>query len=314
MKTLSAIFARINRFFVTAIIFLVFVNAISAQTFSDGPMELKIRLRDVYVGFNETDAPILGGNFAPDEILIRVWAIDSTNVSGLQWQGGILHQFAMGTDGIASMPGTTPLINDTLFDFSYTTAVVPEFFNLKVEAWEDDIPSDSLLGYCMNGDALGFDTLRCCGNLTFGTCIGLSEGDDKYCNTGSFSVKLPYRNGPPFTWFDQGYITGTCGSNWEIGIETYWSSPNVSVVPSISVPKGKEVSIYPNPASNSWHVTIPNNLLAVTAEVLDAIGRVVFKSEIVSPNFEINFDALSGIYLLRINSSHRSITEKLVRW
>jgi hypothetical protein len=62
------------KFFLLPVITIVFAGTtVSAQTFSDGPMQLTIRLKNVQVGFGETDATLLGSSFAPDEIMFRVW-------------------------------------------------------------------------------------------------------------------------------------------------------------------------------------------------------------------------------------------------
>lgn len=196
---------------------------VCAQTLSDGPIQLQVRLRDVSVGFNETDASLLGVGFAPDEPIIHFWGQDAANISGLPWQGGTCHTFSMGTGGAVGLPGITPgTINETLFNFTYPTSTVPQFYQLKAECYEDDNPSDALIGFCSNGQVCNYDAQQCCGLPVFGICLGLNEGDDKRCTGATFATGLPYRNGPPCQWFDQGYITGNCNNDFKPGIETFW--------------------------------------------------------------------------------------------
>jgi gliding motility-associated-like protein len=214
-----------SRFF-SFLLLLLAANHLFSQTFTDGPIQLQIRLRDVSVGFNETDASLLGVGFSPDEPVVHCWAQDNANISGLGWQGGTCHTFSMGTGGSIGLPGITPAINEVLFSFTYPTNVVPQFYNLKMENYEDDNPSDQLLGFCSNGQVCNYDAQQCCGVPIFGVCVGLNEGDDKHCTGGTFATSLPYRNGPPCTWFDQGYITGNCSTDWKPGIETYWRYTN----------------------------------------------------------------------------------------
>jgi hypothetical protein len=241
-------------------------------------------------------------------------AVDSSSLSGLGWQGGIFHTFKMGTGGIAPMPGNTPDINDTLFDLAYSGSIVPQYYSLRMEAWEDDLPSDSLAGYCHNGSDTLFDTLRCCGIPIFGVCVGLSEGDDKYCNTNIFAAALPYRNGPVRTWFNQGYISGSCGSDWKIGIETYWDSPNVSSIEPLSNNTAEdEISIAPNPTFDDWQLFVGKNHVGDLLEIFDTNGNRVFNSVIQKLNSKIELIASRGIYLLQISSPKNVTIKKLVK-
>ena len=73
------------------------------------------------------------------------------------------------------------------------------------------------------------------------------------------------------------------------------------------------VSIYPNPSKGNWILTVDNVLLGAEAEVLDAAGRLVFKTEIRNLKSEIAFNAASGVYLLSIKGENYSVIRKLVK-
>lgn len=194
-----------------------------AQTLTDGPIQLQVRLKDMQIGFNETDASVLGVGFGPDEPIVKVWARDNANVSTLGWQGGTCHQFSMGTGGSqGGLPGTTPAINELLFNQTYGAATVPQYFDIRVEAFEDDNPSDQLLGFCANGQVCTYNASQCCGIPVFGVCIGLNEGDDKQCNANPFKTQMDYRLGPPCQWYFHGNVQGTCANDWKPGIESFW--------------------------------------------------------------------------------------------
>ena len=205
---------------------LLAFDVANAQTFTDGPIQLQVRLRDVSVGFNETDASLFGVGFAPDEPVIKVWAQDNADLDGVGWQGGTCHNFSMGTGAAIGLPGITPAINEMLLNYTYPNANVPQFFDLRVDAWEDDNPSDGLGGFCNNGQVCNFDNSQCCGIVVFGACIGLTQGDDYRCNSNPFKTQMPYRNGPPCQWYNQGYVTGPCNADFKPGIETYWRYTN----------------------------------------------------------------------------------------
>ena len=103
------------------LLFALLAQNAYAQTFNDGPMQLQVRLKNVKVNYNETDASVLGAGFAPDEIVVHIWARDNADLDGAGWQGGACHTYGM------SLPGTTPAINEMLLNYTYTGASVPQF-------------------------------------------------------------------------------------------------------------------------------------------------------------------------------------------
>lgn len=242
---------------------------IIAQTFTDGPINLQVRLRDVNVGFNETDVSVLGVGFGPDEPTVHFWARDKANVSGLGWQGGACHNFQMGTGGPQGLPGVTPAINEIIFNYTYPTSTVPQFYDLQSECFEDDNNSDALcigiigVCFCNSGTNCTYEAPTCCGFGLFGLCVGLTEGDDKHCS-GTFATDLPYRNGPPCQWFDQGYITGNCNTDWKPGIETYWRYTNgtscANAIDLGTINSGGTLSHYnSNECYSNTHAASPGN-------------------------------------------------------
>jgi hypothetical protein len=74
------------------------------------------------------------------------------------------------------------------------------------------------------------------------------------------------------------------------------------------------VSVYPNPllVGSCW-LLVGENFIGSTAEITDANGRLVFKSEIRNQKSEISFTAAQGVYLVRISSAKSSVVRKLVR-
>ncbi|MFM7292905.1 MAG: hypothetical protein ACKO6B_16980, partial [Planctomycetia bacterium] len=66
---------------------------------------------------------------------IKVWARDNADLDGAGWQGGTCHQFDMGTGAALPLPGITPAINEILLNYTYPTNNVPQFFDIRVQAW-----------------------------------------------------------------------------------------------------------------------------------------------------------------------------------
>ena len=99
--------------------------------------------------------------------------------------------------------------------------------DFKLDAWEDDLPTDGLAGFCTNGTSCTWQDIQCCGVYFFGVCVGIETGDDYRCEAEPFYQGLNYRNGPPCQWYSHGYLNGTCNNSSVNGyykphIETYW--------------------------------------------------------------------------------------------
>jgi hypothetical protein len=67
--------------------------------------------------------------------------------------------------------------------------------------------------------------------------------------------------------------------------------------------------LFPNPAGNSVTVSVDYNMIGNSVSVTDVTGRIVFKSEMSNPKFEINVSAFSaGVYFVGVGTA----TGKLV--
>ena len=72
-------------------------------------------------------------------------------------------------------------------------------------------------------------------------------------------------------------------------------------------------SVYPNPTSGSWQLTVSNELIGAELEICDEQGRLVFKSAISNQQSAIQLEAASGVYYLRISNESVSLMKKLVK-
>src|SRR5688572_25075968 len=224
-----------------------------AQTYSDGPMQLQIRVTEVRVDYHpdlstSDDFNLSGSiggvingifplpNLATDEIGVKVWARASQDITGAGWQGGTPTYkadlpMAVGGPETFVIPSPTPILN-----IPYTGSTVPQFFDLKLQAWEDDKPGDFdqlpasaagiLTNDCQTVDGLSRDVYEgnstCCIKI-FGACV-YSETDDRECNADPFQVNLDYRLGPPCQWYSHGFVAGNCPSNnyYQVKVESYY--------------------------------------------------------------------------------------------
>ena len=237
------------RAFIYCSLVLLCVDPSWAQnTLIDGPIQLQIRVRDIRVKYSSNGASDLNlnvgslglSNFEDDELSFKIWARDRGNISG-GWQGG--NCFTDELPMLGGGPDYTADFNQNLFSFTYPGINVPRYFDVAMEAHEDDIPSDfsivSGLTSCGSTTATrtrcNYNTTMCCLNV-FG-CV-LDAADDYPCQAG-ISSTTPFlqavdyrydstamRNITPCFWYDHGYLQGGCpnGDNefYSPRIETYW--------------------------------------------------------------------------------------------
>jgi len=180
------------------------VNTI-AQSYNDGPIDLQVKLREVQGNFTPTDESLLGIGFAPDELSFKIWTKDNLNT--YPWTGGSCLQ---DLNFNPSLTGSNSIdFNSTFASFSFPALSVPQYLDLKIDAWEDDLPSDNLLNLCNTGTSCTWNDVECCGFYFFGFCIGIETGDDYRCNADPFYQGLSYRSGSPCQWYSHGYINGS---------------------------------------------------------------------------------------------------------
>ncbi len=187
---------------------------IYAQTYNDGPIELMVRLRDFNISFPETDIAVFGVVGQPDDLTYNVWARDNANVDGVNWGGGT---------GCLTEDYTLPLndFNNTFYSNIFAGTTVPQFVDIRLDAWEDESP-DQLLGIGCQGTRCAFETGFCCGGFLFGFCVGVIDDDDLRCNGNPYAT-LDYRLGDPCVWYNHGYLNGSCASDvYHPRIETFW--------------------------------------------------------------------------------------------
>lgn len=74
------------------------------------------------------------------------------------------------------------------------------------------------------------------------------------------------------------------------------------------------ITLYPNPSAGAWQLTVPAQLIGSLEEVVDAAGRIIFKSEIRSTKSEIAIPNMaSGVYELCITAPGYYLVRKLVK-
>lgn len=172
-----------------------------AQTFTDGPMRLQVRVAYVYV------ASYHDALFA-QEARWFVYARDDANHDGQNWRNshGCIQQNCYCSGWLGGPGAITPAI--ILMNHNYTGANVPQRVDFEMETWEDDAGSNCV-----------YD----------GPCSICFDPDDAHCGRGTLTNNVYYRNaGPPCEWVGSDdtewnpWDFGMCSNSWAAGIQFKW--------------------------------------------------------------------------------------------
>ena len=73
----------------------------------------------------------------------------------------------------------------------------------------------------------------------------------------------------------------------------------------------KQLSIFPNPAQNNFHVELPDQNFSL--EISDPIGRKIYSQKNIFDKTEIDCgDLLDGIYFIRVAVKESTFSRKII--
>jgi gliding motility-associated-like protein len=205
-----------------AFVLLICPSLAVAQTYTDGPIQLQVRLRefrynppggitDVNLSAGSIYTPPAGALLS-DEVKFKIWARDNANVDAISWGplGGTCNAHDFTTANTNSVD-----FNQTFFNFTYPGGTVPRYFDLRIAGHEDDNSTDytwlpnALSSACEAGNPCDYNPNTCCATWpVIGGCI-FDEEDDIWCDAQPFRSAMDYRLGPPCQWYDHGFVNGT---------------------------------------------------------------------------------------------------------
>lgn len=148
--------------------------------------------------------------------------------------------------------------------------------------------------------------------------VSISVNGDSLLAYNSVSYQW-YLNGAPITGATEALYIATQTGNYTVVVTdvngcTAQSLPVTITITGISSPEKEIFSIYPNPSNNgNWTLDVDNSWLNGECEVFDAEGRLVFKYDIKSAKSEFNLTVAKGVYVMRLVSGNRIVTQKLIK-
>ena len=291
-------------------------------------------------------------NFHGDPIWTAdVWVVKLDSVGNIEWQqcyGGTYDDYGNNiielADGYVVLGGT--MSNDG--DVSGFHETGGSQFNDDIWVFKIDKTGNLLWQKCLGGTyadfarnifptsdggfmivgTTGSNDGDVVGNHNYGTGYGLHDiwfvkidsiGNFvwQYCYGGNADEML-YRGVYQKSDWDYVVAIGTTSYDWQCYHSAY---PDVRVVElydsTVGVSEslvGKiKVNIYPNPATSTLNIELPDNPLTNTAtvEMLDMNGRVLLKEKFTAPVLHLNTSGLnSGLYLIKVQTAKGVVTDR----
>ena len=109
---------------------------------------------------------------------------------------------------------------------------------------------------------------------------------------------IPGANSPVYVVTTSGYYAVLLTDTHGCTTRTYDMYIVVSGVNNLT--GDENISLYPNPSTGTWQLSVGDELVGSALEIFDDEGRLVFKSEIRNLQSQINLEVPSGVYYLRI--------------
>lgn len=76
----------------------------------------------------------------------------------------------------------------------------------------------------------------------------------------------------------------------------------------------ENIKVYPNPLQGgSWHIDVSAEWAGSNCELIDATGRVIYRTRLKAEQNEVEMNVAQGVYLVRIISGEKNYTVKLIK-
>ncbi|MFZ6665064.1 T9SS type A sorting domain-containing protein, partial [Peijinzhouia sedimentorum] len=113
---------------------------------------------------------------------------------------------------------------------------------------------------------------------------------------------------PNTTYYVRAYATNEAGTAY--GNEEQF----ISLITGIqSADKDKFISVYPNPVSNELMIEYTGNKEIVSFEILNKLGQIILKGNLVERTTIETSNFPLGIYLIRFNMGKTYVVKKLIK-
>ncbi|MCF8368286.1 MAG: T9SS type A sorting domain-containing protein [Bacteroidales bacterium] len=108
-----------------------------------------------------------------------------------------------------------------------------------------------------------------------------------------------------------GYVYDTVFVHGEEEINTSLVAFNLDVIPGVKLPLNHTIKVYPNPAHEYIQITLRENLLLISAKLLNLEGQILYEG--VPKNNAIQVSRFNkGVYILEVETKNQVFRRKVV--
>lgn len=136
-------------------------------------------------------------------------------------------------------------------------------------------------------------------------------------NNGRSFTDLGIINGKQFAENDYSYTDAAASVGsvfYRIKATEVSGSTTFSEVVMVKSQNDFGFSVYPNPATETFKVTLPNKFLPATVEVINAQGAVVLSAKTNQTTYTVSQYLQKGIYAVRVTgNNNESLTQRLIK-
>jgi len=154
----------------------------------------------------------------------------------------------------------------------------------------------------------------------------ITGSDSLYIDTLNAGIKVDNDILREYKWFGKNQLLPLLQINTQAGIFgqfqgfefvtkiVYRDSVRFDLTGIINMGKDEiQFSVFPNPSSGSFFVSVPAELNAVTIKLTDVSGRLVLQREMIMATEQVNTEVLvKGIYILTLQSDKGTASKKLI--
>jgi len=149
--------------------------------------------------------------------------------------------------------------------------------------------------------------------------VTITQHGDTLRATGAVSYQWYNGNTPVAGATSSVYVPIQDGTYTAVGTDANGCSSKsnseiVKVLGIAQIAADENIKVYPNPLQNgSWHIDVSDGWVGSACEIVDAAGRVIYRTKIKGNQSEIELNVAQGIYLMHLNSGERKYTIKLIK-
>jgi len=141
-----------------------------------------------------------------------------------------------------------------------------------------------------------------------------AAGNGNPSHTFTFNWTAPVTGTGPITFYAAGNSAN--GNNENTGDNIYNANIQVTEAPGAGLTESvvDHFNLYPNPATESVTVNVPQTLVDSQVRILDVTGKTVFNRQLTTENMSVDVSTLThGLYVVEIQKGGKSYTTRLVK-